>query len=150
MDEPLLLAVNASKGTVVARSVRWAGTSEARRRGLLGRDSLGAQEGMYLVPTQCIHMFGMRFPIDVAFLASDGRVIHTYHGIKPNRLSRVVWRSEGALELAEGTLLASNTTVGDIVEFHEDPGRARHQGTTGLNSHLSSNTQGSNLSPYEL
>ncbi|MDH3216691.1 MAG: DUF192 domain-containing protein, partial [Candidatus Krumholzibacteria bacterium] len=78
---------------------------------------LDAAEGVYIVPTQWIHMFGMRFAIDVAFLASDGRVLVIHHGIKPNRLSQIVWRAEGALELAEGTLRATNTEVGDIIRL---------------------------------
>ena len=116
-EGPLLRAVNATRGVVIARRVRWAGTSESRRRGLLYRDTLDTDEGMYIVPTQWIHMIGMRFPIDVAFLAPSGRVLHIHHGIRPNRLSRPVWRAEGALEVAEGVLRNSNTVVGDIIEF---------------------------------
>jgi uncharacterized membrane protein (UPF0127 family) len=109
--------VNISKGVTIASKVIWAGTSETRRRGLLGRDALAADEGMYIVPTQWIHMFGMRFPIDVAFLAADGKVLHIHHKLKPNRLSRPVWRAEGALELAAGILQETNTEVGDIIQF---------------------------------
>lgn len=114
---PLVTAVNVSTRSVIARRVQWAGTSEARRRGLLGRENIEPDEGVYIVPTQWIHMFGMRFPIDLAFLGAGGRVLHVHRGIKPNRLSRAVWRAEGALEVAEGALLASDTKVGDIVEF---------------------------------
>ena len=117
---PLLRVVNQSRGVVVARRVLWAGTSEARRRGLLHRNAIDPDEGVYIVPTQWIHMFGMKFPIDVAFLASNGRVLHVHHGIRPNRLSRPVWRAEGALELAEGALRESNTAVGDIIRFEEE------------------------------
>ncbi|UCG51297.1 MAG: DUF192 domain-containing protein [Candidatus Latescibacterota bacterium] len=113
----MLRAVNITKGTEVASRVEWAGTSETRRRGLLGRGHLDPDEGIYIVPTQWIHMFGMRFPIDVAFLASDGRVLFVHHGLKPNRLSRLVWRAEGALEIAAGMLKTTNTTVGDVIEF---------------------------------
>jgi hypothetical protein len=110
-------AFNASKGIVLARRVEWAGTSQARRRGLLGRENIDADEGAYIVPTQWIHMFGMRFPIDVAFLDSRGRVLHVCHALEPNRLSPIVWRAEGALELAAGTLLATGTEAGDIIEL---------------------------------
>ncbi len=113
----LVQAVNVSKGLTVATRVRWAGTSETRRRGLLGRSTIEATEGLYIIPTQWVHMFGMRFPIDVAFLAADGRVLFIHHELKPNRLSRLVWRAEGALELAAGTLHATQTEVGDIIEF---------------------------------
>jgi uncharacterized membrane protein (UPF0127 family) len=110
-------AVNVSKGLTIATKVIWAGTSAARRKGLLGRDSISRDEGMYIVPTQWIHMFGMRFPIDVAFLSEDGKVLHIHRELKPNRLSRPVWRAEGALELAAGVLRESNTEVGDRIEF---------------------------------
>ena len=114
-DNALVRAVNVSKGSVLATKIQWAGTSESRRRGLLGRNRIKANEGMYIVPTQWIHMFGMQFPIDVAFLDADGRVLCIHHSLQPNRLSRLVWRAEGALELVPGTLQATDTSVGDYI-----------------------------------
>ncbi len=115
--EDTLEAFNVTKNRIVARRVDWSGSSATRRKGLLGRDRIDDDEGMYIVPTQWIHMFGMRFPIDVAFLDGDGRVIHIHHRLKPNRLSRIVWRAEGALELAAGVLEATETTIGDFIEL---------------------------------
>ncbi len=118
--EPVLQAVNVSKGgTIVARRVEWAGTSAQRRRGLLGRSGLDPEEGIYLGPCQWIHTFRMRFPIDAAFLSRDGRVLAVHHGLKPNRLSRIVLRAQGVLELSAGRLRATDTDVGDIVKFRE-------------------------------
>jgi uncharacterized membrane protein (UPF0127 family) len=74
---------------------------------------------MYIVPTQWIHTFRMRFPIDVAFLARDGRVLAVHHHLKPNRLSRIVLRAEGALELSAGRLRATDTEVGDKIRLQE-------------------------------
>jgi len=116
-DTELFRAVNVTKGVVVACRVEWAGTSETRRRGLLGRDHIDASEGSYIVPTQWIHMFGMQFPIDVAFLNPEGRVLSICHALNPNRLSPIVWRAEGALELAAGTLKTTGTEVGDVIEI---------------------------------
>lgn len=123
--DPILQAVNITRGNmVVARNVEWAGTSVQRRRGLLGRDSLDPEEAMYLAPCQWIHTFRMRFPIDVAFLAKDGRVLAVHHRLKPNRLSKIALRAEGVLELAAGRLNDTGTAVGDIVHFQEaDPDR---------------------------
>jgi uncharacterized membrane protein (UPF0127 family) len=115
--DDLYQAVNVSKEVVIASRVTWAGTSETRRRGLLGRETIDADEGAYIVPTQWIHMFGMQFPIDVAFLDSQGRVLHVCHALEPNRLSPIVWRAEGALELAAGTLQATRTEVGDTIDI---------------------------------
>lgn len=118
-DEAPLEAFNVTRDRMIATKVEWAGTSESRRRGLLGRESMDADEGVYIVPTQWIHMFGMRFPIDVAFLHSSGCVLHVHHGLRPNRLSRLVWRAEGALEINAGTLRATGTRVGDIIELRQ-------------------------------
>lgn len=120
-SDDVVQAFNASRGTVVASCVQWAGTSETRRRGLLGRTELRSDEGLYIVPTQWIHMFGMRFPIDVAFLSHDGRVLFVHHRLKPNRLSRLIWRADGALELSAGALQRSRTVPGDVIEFRPSP-----------------------------
>ena len=113
-------AVNLSKAsTIVARRVAWSGTSAERRRGLLGMQTLEADEGMYIAPTQWIHTFGMKFSIDIAFLAKDGKVVTVHHSLKPNRLSKISFRAEGALELAGGRLRATNTEIGDIIKFQD-------------------------------
>ena len=122
-DEKTLAAVNVSKGEVVlAGRVEWAGTSAERKRGLLGRDRLDTMEGIYIVPCKMIHMFGMKFPIDVAFLDANGVVLRIHHGLKPNRLSRLVFRADGVLEIAAGRLRETGTEVGDTIEFRETQG----------------------------
>jgi uncharacterized membrane protein (UPF0127 family) len=113
----IVRAINTTRDVVIATRVGWAGTSQTRRRGLLGRDDLGDDEGVYIVPTQWVHMFGMRISIDVAYLAGDGRVLSVQAHLKPNRLSKPVWRAEGALEVAAGRLAATGTRVGDIIVF---------------------------------
>ena len=112
-----MLARNITKRVILADRLVWAGSGETRRRGLLDRTHLDAGEGMYITPTQWIHMFGMKFAIDVAFLSREGRVLVVHHGLKPKRLSRIVFRADGALELPEGTLTRTNTGVGDVVVF---------------------------------
>jgi uncharacterized membrane protein (UPF0127 family) len=113
-----LQAVNVSKGgAIVADNVEWAGTSKKRRRGLLGRSGIDPQKGIYIVPSQCVHTFRMKFSIDVAFIASDGRVLAVQHDLKPNRISKLILGAEGVLELASGRLRDTYTDVGDIVQF---------------------------------
>ncbi|MCH8990751.1 MAG: DUF192 domain-containing protein [Acidobacteria bacterium] len=115
-----LRAINISKeDRVIARRIVRVETSAERRRGLLGREQLDPDEGIYIVPCEWIHTFGMKFPIDVAFLASDGRVLAMHHGLRPRRLSKIVLRAEGVLELAAGRLRESGTIVGDHVLFRD-------------------------------
>jgi uncharacterized membrane protein (UPF0127 family) len=127
-EDELLEAINVTRDSIVASRVSLAITSIERRRGLLGRTTMDPDEGLYIVPTQWIHMFGMRFPIDVAFLSPSGRVLSIHHDLKPNRLSRLVWRAEGALELPAGALQASHTEIGDTIEIRvlSSESRSRH------------------------
>ena len=85
----------------------------------MGRSRLDSEEGIYIVPCGWIHTFRMKFPIDVAFLGKDGRVLAVHHSLKPNRISRIVLRAQGVLELSAGRLRATDTGVGDIIQFRE-------------------------------
>ena len=100
-----------------------ADTSETRATGLSGREALGPGRAMWfdlgVERSARFWMKDMRFPIDIAFLDENGRVLYIHHELKPKRLSRLVWRAEGALELAAGTLRTTGTEVGDVIEFED-------------------------------
>lgn len=115
-----LRAVNVTRDRVLAERVEWAGTSSSRRAGLLGRLALPRGHALYLVPCQWVHMFGMRFPLDVLFLDEAGRVLALHHSLRPNRLSRLVPAAKGVLELPSTRLEETGTRIGDEVLFLED------------------------------
>jgi len=108
---------NCTRGTTLATRVRLADTPRARRLGLLKQDSLAPGEGLWIFPTQAIHTFGMRFPIDVAFLDRALRVRRIYRSLPPYRMTRLVWGARSVLELAAGALLAAGTEAGDELQF---------------------------------
>jgi uncharacterized membrane protein (UPF0127 family) len=112
-------ALNKTRNVLLADRLEWAGSSETRRKGLLGRSEFQHGEGIYIVPTQWIHMIGMKFPIDVAFLNGEGKVLTIHHGLKPNHFSKLVFSADGALELPEGVLAETGTTKGDVVVFED-------------------------------
>jgi uncharacterized membrane protein (UPF0127 family) len=90
--------------------------ARARRRGLLGRDTV---EGVLVLrPCRHVHTMGMRFPIDVAFCASDGTVLRTCT-LRPHRLSPVVPRAAFAIEAAAGAFDRWKLRVGDRIELRE-------------------------------
>jgi len=122
-----LQAVNISKGEIIiAVRVELAVTSARRRRGLLGRDTLGPEEGVYLTPCEWIHTFRMQFPIDVAFLAANGSILAVHHNLRPNRLSKIILQADGILELSAGRLKTTRTTVGDIIRFQNSKVTVNH------------------------
>jgi uncharacterized membrane protein (UPF0127 family) len=113
-------ALNRTRGTVLCQQLESAGGLAGQGRGLLGRDGLASNSGMLFVsslPLMWMHMFFMRFPIDIVFLDREGRVLHICHQLEPWRLSPIVWRARKALELRAGAASASFTQPGDIIEL---------------------------------
>lgn len=88
-----------------------------RALGLAGRSTLQAGEALCLRPCTGIHTFFMRFPIDVAFLASGGTVLRTFIALRPWRATPILPSAHCALELPAGTLEATGTCEGDVLQL---------------------------------
>lgn len=114
----MLVASNTSRGLVLADRVRSADSFMSRVIGLLKTAFLAEGEGLWLSPCTSVHTFFMRYPIDVLFIDGDGRVLHSAT-MKPWRISRVLWKSRGVLELPAGTLERSKTKAGDRIEMQK-------------------------------
>ena len=110
---------NATRTAWVAEQVRLANTWGTRLRGMLGRPEPGADEGMLIVPCQAVHMYWMKYALDVAFLSPDGRIVELYHGLGPSQRSRWHREADRALELRVGTLANTGTKIGDRLEVRE-------------------------------
>jgi len=108
---------NHTRGVTLGSDVRLADTPRERRTGLLKRDKLNPGEGLWIYPTQAIHTFGMRFPIDVVFIDRRMRVKRIYHQLAPFRLTSLVWSAQSVLELPSGSLAGTQTAVGDELQF---------------------------------
>jgi len=104
---------NLDRNTILGTRVRLATRWLDRARGLLLQPRLGEQEGMLLRPCRSVHMMGMRYPIDVAFLDAGGAVVALYPALRPGRLTGYHRTAESALELPEGVIEATQTRVGD-------------------------------------
>lgn len=104
---------NAARGRVLGTRVALADRWWLRMRGLLGRPPLRPGEGMILTPCAAIHMFGMKYPLDVALLAGDGEVVAVYHALPPGGRTRWHRGARHALELPAGTLQGTGTREGD-------------------------------------
>ena len=107
--------VNRTRGTVLGEAVDRADTSRTRNEGLLKRSGLAKGEGLWIVPTQAIHMFFMKFAIDVIFLDREKRVVKTVSWLRPWRMA-MSWRGHSVMELPPGTIDETGTQRGDTVE----------------------------------
>jgi len=92
-----------------------ANTFWARLKGLLGAPPLRPGEGLLLDPCQAVHMFGMKQALDVAFLGGGGQVVAVYHDLRPGQRSKYHGKARQALELPVGTLMETDTRVGDLL-----------------------------------
>lgn len=119
-DAGSLLLRNQRSGVVVADRLLPALDSETRRTGLLRHDRLASGEAMVIAPTNAIHTFFMKFPIDVAFVARDGRILKIRPEMPAWRMS-AAWGGYAVIEMAAGAFEAAGTQVGDVVAFEPPP-----------------------------
>lgn len=105
-------ALNQTKNTVVAEEVTLATSMWSRFWGLMGRKNLADGHGLLIDPCSSIHMFFMRFSLDVVFLDDEGRVKKVVAGIKPWRAA-LGGGGKKALELAAGAAAKANVETGD-------------------------------------
>jgi uncharacterized membrane protein (UPF0127 family) len=103
------------EGEVLA-SLEIAVTRRARRRGLLGRG--GIDGAILLRPCRAVHTIGMRFPIDVAFLNGEMRVMKVV-SLRPWRLTLPVRRARAVLEAERGAFGSWELRPGDELEIKE-------------------------------
>src|SRR4029078_1371757 len=120
-------------GAVVCERCEVPETAFGRMRGLLGRDGLEAGGGMVIDSARAVHMFFMRFPIDVVFLDRDWRVVGVRHALRPWRVAGARGAGRGlraagggcasatgagaaaALERAAGAVAAARIEEGDVL-----------------------------------
>ena len=109
-----LCRVLTAGGTVVCERCEVPESSFGRARGLLGRDGLGVGEGMLIDRAGSVHMFFMRFPIDVVFLDRDRKVVGVRRGLRPWQVA-AARRAVAALELPAGAAAEAGIEEGDVL-----------------------------------
>jgi uncharacterized membrane protein (UPF0127 family) len=114
MAAAALATVRTARGTILCERCELPHSSFARMRGLLGRDGLEPGTGMLIDRAPSVHMFFMRFPIDVVFLDRDRKVVGVRHGLRPWRVAGAR-RAVAALELPAGAAAAAGVDEGDVL-----------------------------------
>jgi uncharacterized protein len=112
--------LNVTRQTVLASALEVADSGAKRSKGLLGRKGLSAGEGLWIVPCESVHTFGMQFPIDLIYLNRNNRIEKTRSNVPPWRVS-VCLRAHSILELPSGSVRETQSMRGDTVEFSAAP-----------------------------
>ena len=103
---------NARNGRIVASHVIAAFDSASRRTGLLQHNTFAEGSALIIAPSNAIHTFFMKFPIDLAFFSRSGCVLKVCHAVPAWRIAGSL-RAFGVVELPAGSLAQSDTHAGD-------------------------------------
>jgi uncharacterized protein len=95
-----------------------ADSSATRRTGLLKHERLQSGEGLWIVPCEAVHTFGMKFPIDVLFLNRKRQILKIRKDMDRRRITMCL-RAHSVLELPAGTIDRTGTATGDQLEFEK-------------------------------
>jgi hypothetical protein len=124
----LIKVVNTTRQRTLAEHCELANTFVSRLRGLMGRAALEPGQALLIYPENSIHMFFMRFPIDVLFLDRDDCVVALREAMPPNRSFASKWGARSTLELPAHSISATGTQIGDQLMLTPSPHPRKHTG----------------------
>jgi uncharacterized protein len=117
-------------GRWIARRVRIACSFKHRLVGLLRTNALAEDEALMLSPGGSIHTFGMQYPIDVAFLDRQLKILRLAVHLPPWRICYAPTKTKHVVELRAGMVQALQLKVDTFMclesEEH-DVCRTHHQ-----------------------
>ncbi len=108
-----LFVYNRSKETFLGSHIRLADTYFSRLIGLLGQTSLAPDTGLWIVPGNSIHTFGLTFPIDLVLLDRRKKVVGVREYVRPFSITRPRLNVHSLIELPAHTIYRSRTEPGD-------------------------------------
>lgn len=113
-----VVVFNQTKQTELGRLVEVADTAATRKRGLLGRTGLDEGGGLWIIPSEAVHTFWMKFVLDLVFLDRSKQVTKVVHRLKAWRMAGS-WRATSVVELPAGTAERTRTERGDQIEIRD-------------------------------
>ena len=102
----------------MAEKLKIADSFWSRLKGLLGTKELPIGEALLIRPCNNIHMFGMKYSIDVIFTDAANQVLKTVAHLAPGKIASC----RGAAYVVEmpcGTLQNTGTEPGDLIEMKD-------------------------------
>lgn len=111
--------LNLRTGQVIASRAVIAQDFKSRSVGLLNRASLDQDEALLIRPCNSIHMFFMKFSIDVVYLDKLYRVVKIVQNLPPWRLSSCLFKAFMTLEIPSGSSTTKDIKVGDTLKIEQ-------------------------------
>lgn len=105
-------------GRILLERVMVTSTLGEKMKGLLGRQGLDEQEGMFFDACRSVHTFFMKFEIDVLFCSRQMRVVEIFNRVRPWRMA-VCSKFDGVsvLEMKGGRIEQLGIKTGDSLRI---------------------------------
>ena len=113
---------NVRTGQILADAVEPAFDAERRRRGLLGRTGLPDGAAIVIAPSNAVHTFFMKFPIDVVFVRRDGTVVKVRRDMPAGRIA-AAFSAFAVIETAAGGAERAGVRPGDRIALESSESR---------------------------
>lgn len=98
---------------VLLRDLKVARSFIDRGVGLLNRENLGQEEGLWIHRCNSIHTFFMRFSIDCVFVNRQLEVKALRSHVVPWRLVPPIWSASSVIEMSAGSIERLGIQVGE-------------------------------------
>ena len=105
-------------GKVVYNRVSRAVTFYKRFKGLMWKKKLDIDEGLWIARCNQVHMFNMRFPLDIIYLDKHFQVVKI-ETLRPRQVGKLVRGARSVLEVTAGSAAANGIAPGDYLELKQ-------------------------------
>ncbi|MGE3610797.1 MAG: DUF192 domain-containing protein [Bacteriovoracaceae bacterium] len=99
---------------ILSENIALADDLPSRLLGLMFKRSPNG-DGLLLDPCNSIHTFFMRYPLDVAFISSDNKVVKVIRNLMPWKMTWIYFKASKVLELPAGKM-PQDLKEGDLFE----------------------------------
>jgi uncharacterized protein len=98
--------------------IKVANSFTKRLKGLMFRKDPLAEEGLWIMPCNSIHMCFMYFPIDAVFINKKGRIVKLVEELQPWRIVKPVQSAHSVLELPTGAVKRLSLIEGEYINLN--------------------------------
>ncbi|TCS83330.1 DUF192 domain-containing protein [Tepidibacillus fermentans] len=125
MEEWIMM--NDETKQVVGQRILVANSFFRRLKGLMFQKSFGEYDGLLLTQTKQIHMFWMRFPLDVVYLKRIGKkeedwifqIVDLHENMKPWTMGKWVSQATDVLEVKAGWIREQKIRKGNLLRVNK-------------------------------
>lgn len=109
---------NITKQNIIAENGNITSGFYDRFKGLMGKKEIKHDEALIIKPCNSIHMFFMKFSIDVIFIDKNDRVCEMIKNIKPWKVSKIIKEAKYVIELKSDKINNHNIEIGDLISYN--------------------------------